>query len=363
MTRYEEHYLTLPSNGGGAEFTDNTNARFQVRLASPLILEGHGWEVALTSISFPSNPLEKTTNASILKTFPAGTMLAGKTVLTNWESAQAEPRRATTHVDVKVEEVADGQFTVNDGITFVRAVINTLDCKVHEERIKQPTGQFPQDQAPGSGQTPYRRPLWIKEGRRMDQIYEFDSNHTLIINPCDYVFDDLAFTYFNAQLAKAWGILDKKGKLYGPSVRFVYKDQHVLDTAGNVGSTLTYTDSDGVATDVVKLNALVRWEIMNMNTGWFESTFLPEAKTLRVYSNACESRLVGNQRVDVLRELRMDGNRRGQQYYEPRHLEYLPVRRQAFEVLEIHIDDLNGGTVDFGSGVTSVVLHFRRPIN
>lgn len=345
MTRYEERYLTLPSNGGGNEFTDNTNARFQVRLASPLLLEGHGWEVALTSISFPSNPLEKTTNASILKTFPAGTMLAGKTVITHWKSAQEEDRRATTHVDVKAEEVADGQFTVNDGNTFVRAVINTLDCKVHEERIKQPT--FADDD---SADTPYRRPLWIKEGRRMDQIYEFDSNHTLVINPCDYVFDELAYTYFNANLAKAWGILDKKGKLYGPSVRFLYKDQHVLNTAGDVGSTLTYTDPSGTQTQVVKLNALVRWEIMNMNTGWFESTFLPESKTLRVYSNVCDSRLVGNQRVDVLRELRMEGGRRGQQYYEPRHLEYLPVRRQAFEVLEIHIDDLNRAPSILGRG-------------
>ena len=77
MTRYEERYVTLPSNGGGKEFADNTNARFQVRLAAPLLLEGHGWEVALTSISFPSNPLQKTTNASILKTFPAGNPVGG----------------------------------------------------------------------------------------------------------------------------------------------------------------------------------------------------------------------------------------------------------------------------------------------
>ena len=202
-------------------------------------------------------------------------------------------------MDVKAEEVADGKFTVNDGITFVRAVINTLDCKVHQERIKQPTG-FKSDD---SSDKPYRRPLWIKEGRRMDQIYEFDSNHTLIINPCGYIFDGLAYTYFNEDLAKAWGILDKEGKLYGPSVRFLYKDQHVLNDAGDVASTLTYTDSTGTKTKVVQLNARVRWEIMKMNTGLFESTFLPESKTLRVYSYACDSGFVGNQRVDVFKAI------------------------------------------------------------
>lgn len=59
----------------------------------------------------------------------------------------------------------------------------------------------------------------------------------------------------------------------------------------------------------------------------------------------------------------MDEDKEGQQYYEPRHLEYIPVRRQAFEVMEIHIDDFDGGTIKFGTGVTSVTLHFRRPIN
>ena len=35
-------------------FAENTMAKFRIQLAQPLMLEGE-WQVALTSISFPSN--------------------------------------------------------------------------------------------------------------------------------------------------------------------------------------------------------------------------------------------------------------------------------------------------------------------
>lgn len=79
-----------------------------------------------------------------------------------------------------------------------------------------------------------------------------------------------------------------------------------------------------------------------------------------MYSNVGESRLVGNQHVDLLREVRLDGAQQGQQYVEPQHLEYMPVQRRAYKTMEIHINDLYGSTAYFGAGVTSVTLHFRR---
>ena len=352
---YEERYVTLPSNGGGAEFPNNTNSKYQVRLITPFLLEGNGWEVALTSITFPSNPLKNTTTANILKKFPTGTPLASKYCYTEWESEnRSAPYRETTNSKVFAEDVADGQYPIKDGITFVRALINALDDKVTKDRIKQPVD-------PTQVGDVYKNPRWIKNARVMEQVFEFDANHTLIIHPAGRYYEDLCDVGFHEDLAKAWGIADKDGKIPGPSTRLRYRDQNVrykaLDTHAD-GVTLSLTNGD--THKWCTLKAHVRWEIMNMNSGWFESTFLPESKTLRVYSNVGESRLVGNQRVDLLREVRLDGLQQGQQYVEPRHLEYVPVRRRAFEVMEIHIDDLYGGTADFGSGVTSVTLHFRR---
>lgn len=67
------------------EFSDNTNAKFQLRLAAPLFLNGQGWEVVLSSISFPSNPLHKTTTERVLEIFPCDQTLAVKHVFTVWE--------------------------------------------------------------------------------------------------------------------------------------------------------------------------------------------------------------------------------------------------------------------------------------
>ena len=372
MTRYEELFVTLPSNGGGSEFTDNTNAKFRVRLAAPLVLNGQGWEVALSSISFPANPLHKTTTESVLQTFPTETRLSVKRVYTDWTDKDGVVRRELTTHWVKAGEVCDGTFPVNDGVTFMRAIINTLDAKTEHERASEPRG-LPGDD--GGSKKPYTNPIWVNHGTKLNQVNKFDSNNNLIIEGTEAnitvgnMTPDVPWTQFHLDLAKAWGIATKDGGLYCPAVRYSQLNQKIVPYTTKIAdATQVWSKRLGSIdpTDLfkmVRLSAQVTWEIMNLNTGWFEATFTPETKTMRVFSNVGESRLVGNQRVDLLREVRMDEDKEGQQYYEPRHLEYIPVRRQSFEVMDIHIDDLNGGTINFGTGVTSVTLLFRRPIN
>ena len=255
---------------------------------------------------------------------------------------------------------------MNDGITFIRAIINTLDAKVHEERIKAPSS-LPGDK--NGVKKPYKNPVWISQAVKLEQGFEFDHNNSLIIHGTEAHITmqgatDRPYTQFQLDLAKAWGIANKDGALYGPATRFSYHNEHVLPSTTTIAhATRVWVQLDRTEVKMVQLLAPVRWEIMNLNTGWFEATFTPETKTMRVFSNVGDSPLVGNQRVDLLKEVRMDEDKERQQYYEPRHLEYIPLCRQAFDVMEIHIDDLNGGTIKFGTGVTSVTLHFRRPIN
>ena len=107
------------------------------------------------------------------------------------------------------------------------------------------------------------------------------------------------------------------------------------------------------------MRASVNWEIRGLNGGWFEKEFVNPTRTLRVYSNANTSTMVGDQVSDVLREVNFDSTKEGQQYFERKHRQYLQVRQQQYEVMEIALDDLNGVPVKLGPGVTSVVLHFR----
>ena len=109
----------------------------------------------------------------------------------------------------------------------------------------------------------------------------------------------------------------------------------------------------------VALQVNVNWEIRGLNGAWFEKEFGNPNRTLRVYSNANASSIVGNQVSDVLREVNFDSNPEGQQYLEPKHRQYLQVRQQEYEVMEVALDDLSDSPVQVGPGVTSVVLHFR----
>ena len=51
---FETLFMTLPSNGGSAQYVPtNTNTQYKVKLPYRLRLPGKGWQVALSSISMP----------------------------------------------------------------------------------------------------------------------------------------------------------------------------------------------------------------------------------------------------------------------------------------------------------------------
>ena len=102
-------------------------------------------------------------------------------------------------------------------------------------------------------------------------------------------------------------------------------------------------------------------EIIGLDSGWFEQAFSSKYRVVRSLSNICDSSVVGDDRTNVLDEAKIDAvMAEGQQYYEPTHLRYGPLRDRELDVIEITLDDLNGNIVDLGTGITSVVLHFKR---
>ena len=113
--------------------------------------------------------------------------------------------------------------------------------------------------------------------------------------------------------------------------------------------------------DYVELHNQVNSEIIGLDSGWFEHAFSSKYRVVRILSNICDSSVVGDDRTNVLGEAKLDAVATdGQQYYEPTHLRYVPLRERELDVIEIILDDLNGNIVDLGVGITSVVLHFKR---
>ena len=130
------------------------------------------------------------------------------------------------------------------------------------------------------------------------------------------------YTAIHPNLAAALGIVKtNKDATTGPSTLVTFcKDDYQKPNSWAVFSKFM-----GLDETFAELKSSVNWQIRGLNGGWFEEAFMNPSRTLRVYSNANASSMVGNQVSDVLREVNFDSTQEGQQYFEPKHRQYLHV--------------------------------------
>ena len=70
--------------------------------------------------------------------------------------------------------------------------------------------------------------------------------------------------------------------------------------------------------------------------------------------------VVGNQVTDLLREVNYKREGKGSQYFEPTHIQYIPVRKDVIDIIETQVAETTGELVEFGKGNTIVTLHFKK---
>ena len=70
--------------------------------------------------------------------------------------------------------------------------------------------------------------------------------------------------------------------------------------------------------------------------------------------------MVGNRITDLLREIKYHPKETTP--FEPRHIQYLPVRNEVVEIVETQMAETNGDLVQFGEGHTILTLHFKKEV-
>ena len=88
----------------------------------------------------------------------------------------------------------------------------------------------------------------------------------------------------------------------------------------------------------------------------FEKAFGNNQRPMYLYSGSSRSMIVGNQVIDLLREVPYS---LGKRYLEPNQIQYLPVRSDSLDIIETQVAEVDGKLVEFSPGVTSVTLHFK----
>ena len=112
--------------------------------------------------------------------------------------------------------------------------------------------------------------------------------------------------------------------------------------------------------DYVKLSMTCNWRFVNLNNTFRPSLEFPAVRPLHVYCNVGTSSMVGGRITDLLREIKYQPQ--NTTHFEPRHIQYVPVRNEVVEIGETQMAETNGDLVQFGEGRTLLTLHFKREV-
>ena len=118
-----------------------------------------------------------------------------------------------------------------------------------------------------------------------------------------------------------------------------------------------------VDVEFLYLGVFADWKFINLNflfesmMGWNILHKHGIERTLRVEPNVAASTIVGNQITHVLREIQYVPLTN---YYEPSHIQYIPVRQQFCDIIEVDLCEENDKNATFETGKTTVTLHFKQ---
>ena len=111
----------------------------------------------------------------------------------------------------------------------------------------------------------------------------------------------------------------------------------------------------------LKLDSSVNCYIYEIDNQIYKNS-LKQSRALYVYTDLVQTQMVGKSETDLLRKVEYGGSS-DKIVYEPQHLQFLPVRKNAFDTIEIGISVTDGTQTRFLGGnieSTVVTLCFKR---
>ena len=398
--------MTLPSNSNLAEFSNNQPNNFKVRLAEPLRLHGRGWSVGLSSVSLPDEKMnlfalnyhrppfqfnfQSVKGENSLETFqfdPQEVMLkmdyhrykaslskdAKKNTLAlgtgsgtgrllpdtpaNRQALNLTSWNFITASSCTFQEIVQDKNGIVDGVDLMRFMVHcTLQYPLKRlsdyNSLRDADDQFTLLESKWINHVDHDE-LQLKKkayGNNRDQDYVrlginvklgvamgwfTNANHWEIVQlGSDLVVDDL-----NDPIRA--GPANRGGR---PWYRRLESKMETLN---------------GIQTGMVYLSPYYTWRFINFKAR-FQTIMGSPSRTLLVYSDVVESSKVGDQVVDLLREVEYKREDKATVYFEPKHIQYLPVRNEYIEIIQTQVSETNGNLANLKGGHTLLTLHFKK---
>jgi len=241
-----------------------------------------------------------------------------------------------------------------DGVGFMKSMIAYFERqRVYVKRGPKLGAQY----ISNTGKRTYVKFKWEGE--------DLVTDNNDILRP----YKDSPALYFNVALADKMGWVKKKdGGSYelGPNLQIEFFEDKIPDIGvvsdlfdDDVLPVFWIVSTNSKGQTYLKLSIYCNWRFLNLNKA-FDVLVGSSSRSLFVYSDVGGSSVVGNQVTDLLREVNLIRRGAGVQYFEPYHIQYIPLRKDVVDIIEVQVDETTGELTKFGPGNTIVTLHFKK---
>ena len=378
--------LTLVSDPTN-EFPNNANNSFKVRLPERLSLPGTGWHAALMSLTVPD---QGQSNAVIAADPHTEVVKFGVTYLTRKWTDTGNPSTSgylrvsfkPKEYTVELEEIMSARHTVTSGNEFwqrvMQEVYNTSMRKLIYEKDYAET--YDGDDKPIVSLKKNWMPMmsWKNNALILHAVPKaemLDSTKTRATSTFSLdlgVAETFGFVY------EPQGV---SGHILGPNLQFycptlTYTDQstpagsrfrsslnwngeHYIGTQPTDLTRETMDQLFTVKNKRLHLSRSVEWHFNNLNTS-FEKAVGTRKRTVMVYSDLVESTVVGSGKFPLLREVQLLRTGDGESTAEPLHHQWIKVRGQQMDILEVEIASTSGPLAILPPGKTLVTIGLKQ---
>ena len=370
------------------EFPKNTNNSFKVRLPEPLSLQGEGWYASLMSLTVP----DQGQSNAVIASDPHTKVIRYKHPISTrkWTdtgdpstSGYLSINTALSTKMIELEEIMNSTQIVSTGSEFWKRVMQTLHNKIMSEVMK--------DQWNASVAEADRKPIvfvnkngmpqlsWKEESLLIKAIPKKDLLNNQQINMVEF--------YINVDIALKFALLRRKtGKtgyatsdfVLGPNLQYSLPTKTYGENTGPVGSRYrTYYNWEGdvyegvnftsrafsiMTADNVKwmrLHQAFEWRLNNLDAS-FEKIVGTRKRTVMVYSDLVESTIVGSGKYPLLREVQLLRTGDGESTAEPLHHQWIKLRGQQLDIVEVEIASTSGPLAILPPGKTIVTIGLKQ---
>ena len=388
--------LTLVSDPTN-EFPNNANNSFKVRLPERLQLPGAGWHAALMSLTVPD---QGQSNAVIAADPHTKVLKFNMTyVVRKWTDTGNPSTSGYLRMEIKnqdceveLEEIMNAHQIVSTGTQFWQRVMQEVNNKIMHNVMKEQIWRLIQD--------PDDKPIVSAKKNAMPRL-SWKRGGLLIqaLSAKDFLKADksaITALFIHLSIALKFGlVVEKTGQNntttyeIGPNLQYTlptatygsktkptgsryrtpynwegeqYMGLNPILVFGNTGS-VTNNDPFHVVTHsgvkFVQLSLMVEWRLSNLDAS-FEKIVGTRKRTVMVYSDLVESTVVGSGKYPLLREVQLLRTGDGESTAEPLHHQWIKVRGQQMDILEVEIASTHGPLAVLPPGKTLVTIGLKQ---